>query len=86
MQSAEGSLMRRRHVAKGVLGLGLMAHWQVRARTISARELDPLKVVRATIHIRLEPEVFQLSDTQLLRWVHRSAEVVSRYYGRFPVP
>ena len=49
----------------------------------SARELS---VAGATVHLAFEPDAFGAGPGPILEWVQRSADIVARYYGRFPTP
>src|SRR5215475_14335213 len=55
-----------------------------------ADERDPdavtLHVTGATIDVSLPDETMKLKRQDLLNWVKASANAVSTYYGRFPVP
>jgi hypothetical protein len=55
----------------------------VRGATMDATASD-LQVAGATLHLELEPGATDRT-APLLAWVQRSADIVSRYYGRFPV-
>jgi hypothetical protein len=78
--------MDRRSATKGIGALFAIGASASARANISVRELAPLEVGGALIETRLEPDVFELEDAALRAWIRRSAEVVSRYYGRFPVP
>jgi hypothetical protein len=43
-----------------------------------------LQVNGALLHVDLDRSTFAAGDTAILEWVRRSAEIVSRYYARFP--
>lgn len=43
-----------------------------------------LSVVGATVEVQLERRAFRAHGEPLLEWVGRSADIVARYYGRFP--
>ena len=58
----------------------------VTAKTWSPRTWPPLQTSGASLHVTLEPDVFELPDAALKVWIERSAEVLHHYYGRFPVP
>jgi hypothetical protein len=45
-----------------------------------------LSVAGASLDVQLEDGTARANNEQLLAWVRRSADIVSRYYGRFPVP
>lgn len=45
----------------------------------------PLQVAGAQLQVEFERGAFACGDEQILAWVRRAAEIVSRYYGRFPV-
>jgi hypothetical protein len=45
-----------------------------------------LSVDGAPLEVQLESRVFAANGAPLLEWVRRSSDIVSRYYGRFPVP
>jgi hypothetical protein len=47
----------------------------------AARELS---VAGATVHLTYEPDAFSAGAGPILGWVQRSADIVARYYGRFP--
>jgi hypothetical protein len=47
----------------------------------AARELS---VAGATVHLAFEPDAFSAGAGPILGWVQRSADIVARYYGRFP--
>jgi hypothetical protein len=47
----------------------------------AARELA---VAGATVHLTYEPDAFSAGAGPILEWVQRSADIVARYYGRFP--
>ncbi len=47
----------------------------------AARELS---VAGASVHLVFEPDAFGAGAGPILEWVQRSADIVARYYGRFP--
>ncbi|MEM7406980.1 MAG: hypothetical protein AAF458_16900 [Pseudomonadota bacterium] len=53
---------------------------------LGTRKLPRIEVGGASLDVVLEPDVFELEDSALGAWVHRSASVLTDYYGRFPVP
>ena len=52
----------------------------------AASAADQLRVDGALLHLEFERNAFGGEAPQILEWVRRSAEIVSAYYGRFPVP
>src|SRR6185295_18254213 len=48
------------------------------------RESD-LSVGGRALHVAFAPGSFAVGERSLLEWMSRSADVVTRYYGRFPV-
>ncbi len=44
-----------------------------------------LKIDNATLKVGFAPGKLDLSNQQILNWITNSAEVVSKYYGQFPV-
>jgi hypothetical protein len=46
-----------------------------------ARELS---VAGAAVHLAFAPDAFGAGAAPILEWVQRSADIVARYYGRFP--
>lgn len=40
----------------------------------------------STIHVYVEDDSFELSHQRIASWIQRSSDVVSLYFGRFPVP
>ena len=60
--------------------IGATAALPVQASTTS------LQVGGATIDVTLDPEGFDLPQEAILDWVKRSAQAVTGYYARFPVP
>ncbi len=53
---------------------------------VSGGTTDTLIVGDSEIHLFIEGRPFDLSHEALQNWVHRSARIVSEYYGDFPVP
>jgi hypothetical protein len=45
-----------------------------------------LTIGGATLDVSFEGAAFDLSNSELVRWVTRAAEAVTVYYGKFPVP
>lgn len=37
------------------------------------------------IHIYIEDDNYKLTSIEMINWVHRASDIVSGYYGRFPV-
>jgi hypothetical protein len=61
--------------------LGLLCHAGAAAPDAGAAALT---VAGATLRVELDPGAFSSGSEPLMAWVRRSAEIVSRYYGRFP--
>lgn len=53
---------------------------------VSGGTTDTLIVGDSEIHVFIEDRPFDLSPEALQSWVRRSAEIVTLYYGGFPVP
>jgi hypothetical protein len=67
--------------ASAVLGsLGLFCGAAVAAAETSVE----LSVAGATLRVETDPGAFSGGGEPLLTWVRRSAEIVARYYARFP--
>jgi len=49
-----------------------------------AASAEELQVGGASLQLDFERSVFGSAAPQILEWVRRSADIVSRYYGRFP--
>jgi hypothetical protein len=49
-------------------------------------EADELHVDGSALHVNFDHTAFAGGATPLLEWVTRSADIVSRYYARFPTP
>jgi hypothetical protein len=47
---------------------------------------EELKVHGALVHVEFDRSAFAGGAVPILEWAQRSAEIVSRYYGRFPAP
>ena len=43
-----------------------------------------VQVADATLHLRFDPAAFRGGAGPILEWARRSADIVARYYGRFP--
>jgi hypothetical protein len=43
-------------------------------------------VGKSNINVHIEPGDLQVSDQDLMEWVHWASDSVTAYYGRFPVP
>lgn len=56
------------------------------APPVSEGNITTLKVSESEIHLFIEGRPFNLSQEVLQSWVRRSAEIVTQYYGGFPVP
>ena len=67
--------------------LWIFANHQRLGRVIAAETLPAAQVKAggATIDVSFTPGSLDLSHQAVLRWVGRSAEAVTAYYGRFPV-
>jgi hypothetical protein len=50
----------------------------------TAGTAQELRVSGAVLHVDFDRSVFTGGDTPILEWLRRSAEIVSRYYARFP--
>ena len=51
-----------------------------------ARAADELHASGAVLHVDFDRSAFSEGAAPLLEWVTRSADIVARYYGRFPAP
>jgi hypothetical protein len=47
---------------------------------------DDLSVDGAALHVEFDAAAFSGGNDLILGWVRRSADIVTRYYGRFPTP
>jgi hypothetical protein len=56
------------------------------ARAGAAARSVRLSTDGAVFEVQLERRAFRASGEPLLEWVRRSADIVSRYYARFPAP
>ena len=54
--------------------------------TCAASAADELRVAGAVLHVELDHGAFSSGAAPILEWVHRSADIVGRYYARFPTP
>jgi hypothetical protein len=52
----------------------------------NAAQSVPLTAAGANFDVQLERRAFRANGEPLLEWVRRSADIVSRYYDRFPSP
>src|SRR5262249_49571436 len=52
----------------------------------AARAADELHVNGSALHVHFDHTAFAGGAAPLLEWVTRSADIVSRYYARFPAP
>ena len=52
----------------------------------AARATDELHAGGAVLHVEFDRAAFSGGSAPLLEWVSRSADIVSRYYTRFPSP
>ena len=48
--------------------------------------ITPVNVGASVLNIAFAPGAFQLPQQSFLLWLRKSAEAVTTYYGRFPVP
>jgi hypothetical protein len=79
-RAARGTLAALRTATVAVLGcLSLTAGCGVRAA-------DELHVSGAELQVEFDHGAFSGGAAPLLEWVTRSADIVSRYYARFPTP
>ena len=51
-----------------------------------ARAADELHASGAVLHVDFDRSAFSQGAAPLLEWVTRSADIVARYYARFPAP
>ncbi|HXW75563.1 MAG TPA: hypothetical protein VEK10_12185 [Steroidobacteraceae bacterium] len=61
--------------------LGFFCHTAAARADAGAQELT---VAGATLRVEIDPSAFSAGGAPLLAWVRRSADIVARYYGRFP--
>ena len=54
------------------------------AASCAANAADELQVSGARLHVEFEHTAFSGGAAPVLEWVSRSADIVSRYYARFP--
>jgi hypothetical protein len=70
----------------GLAALALLA-WCLAPAACAAASADvDLVVAGAHLHVEFEHGAFACGDAEILAWVHRAADIVSHYYGRFPNP
>jgi len=62
--------------------LGFFCHTAAARADAGGAELT---VAGATLRVEIDPAAFSGGGEPLLAWVRRSAEIVARYYGRFPM-
>jgi len=60
--------------------------WLLLAAGCAASTADELHVGGAVLQVEFDHTAFSSGAPPLLEWVSRSADVVSRYYARFPTP
>jgi hypothetical protein len=68
-------------VASGVAVTLLSLLWPA---AVGAAQSVRLAAAGATLDVQLERRAFRANGEPLLEWVRRSADIVSRYYDRFP--
>ena len=82
--AASSNHLARRHLL--AWGAALLGPWVWPARAESAPVIEVIELPGARIELQL-PAGFSASlQAQTLAWVRRSAEAVTGYFGRFPVP
>jgi hypothetical protein len=74
--------VHRRHHA-GLAALAALL-WLPAAQARAAGPGSDFTIAAARVHVEFEHAAFRCGDAQVLQWVHRAADIVSRYYGRFP--
>jgi hypothetical protein len=60
--------------------------WLLLAAGCAASAADELHVGGAVLHVDFDHNALAGGAGPILEWVTRSADIVSRYYGRFPTP
>jgi hypothetical protein len=48
-------------------------------------EAHDFEIAGSRVHVEFEPGAFTSGDAEMLAWAHRAADIVTHYYGRFPV-
>jgi hypothetical protein len=76
------SLLSRRSLVRSMT-TGIAGVYLARGQSIPP---DRLNIGESHIEVSFSGPTPDLSKSDLLDWVHRSADAVARYYGRFPVP
>jgi len=69
-----------------LLGLAALAMLTIGPLSCAAEPSDTLHVDSVLIHVAFTGEDFTHGTQPIRVWIERSAQIVSRYYGGFPVP
>jgi hypothetical protein len=74
-------MMNRRTMLRGMLGVSGMIEVMH-----ASRPAERIEAGGSTLDVFINSGQFELRRTALLDWVARSANAVTAYFGRFPVP
>ena len=75
--------MRRAGSATALAAVCALTAWPAAPAHAAASGTD-LDLPGAALHVEFERGAFSGGDDLILAWVRRSADIVTRYYGRFP--
>ncbi|HYB31962.1 MAG TPA: hypothetical protein VED45_00895 [Steroidobacteraceae bacterium] len=66
--------------------LAYLAFTSAGAQTATGSDTVSLSLANATLQVETPADFSRGGSAALLAWVRRSADIVARYYGRFPTP
>jgi hypothetical protein len=69
----------------GIAALAVLACFTAPAACGAPGSARDFEISGSRVHVEFEHNAFTCGDAEMLAWARRAADIVTRYYGRFPV-